>query len=129
MATATAPRNDLYLSVLAGRAITALADLASDPSDWNNRIENDLRGGIRYCQAVRAQGGRALGKVPSGGWNALKRSVEKSPETGASSTDTSAESERVERFLSELVSNKERRPEMANLVAAIEFLGKTATDR
>jgi hypothetical protein len=75
------------------------------------------------------QGGRVLRKVPSGGWNALKRSVENSPETGAHSTDISTESARVERILSELVSNRERAPEMAELVAAIEFLGKTATDR
>jgi len=129
MATATAPRNDIYLSVLAGRAITALADLAGDPSTWNDRIESDLRGGIKYCQAVRAQGGRVLSKTSAGGWNALKRSVENAPEADASSTDISAESERVERFLSELVSNKERTPKMADLVAAIEFLGKTATDR
>ena len=54
MATATAARNDIYLSVLAGRAITALADLAGDPFAWNDRIERDLRGGISYCEAIRA---------------------------------------------------------------------------
>lgn len=128
MATATAPQKDMYLSVLAGRAITALADLAGGPAAWNDRVEKDLRGGILYCQAVRAQGGRVLGKVPSAGWNALKRSVENTPEARASS-DISAEAGRIESFLSDLVSNKERTPEMAELVAAIEFLGKTATAR
>ncbi|MBZ5679018.1 MAG: hypothetical protein LAO24_02815 [Acidobacteriia bacterium] len=128
MATATAPRNDLYLSVLAGRAVTALADLAGNPTTWNDRIEKDLRGGIVYCQAVRAQGGRVLGKTSSG-WNALKRSVGNASEAAASSTDISAEAERVERYLSDLVSNGDRAPKMADLVAAIEFLGKTATDR
>ncbi|MGA7078639.1 MAG: hypothetical protein WBQ43_05615 [Terriglobales bacterium] len=129
MATATAPQKDIYLSVLAGRAITALADLAGGPAAWNDRVEKDLRGGILYCQAVRAQGGRVLGKVPSAGWNALKRSVENTPEARASSSDISAEAGRIERFLSDLVSNEERTPEMAELVAAIEFLGETATDR
>jgi hypothetical protein len=128
MATATAPRNDLYLSVLAGRAIAALADLAGDPSTWSDRIERDLRGGIVYCQAVRAQGCRVL-RMPSSGWNALKRSVGNTSEAGASSTDISTEAERVERYLSELVSNANRAPEMADIVVAIEFLGKTATDR
>lgn len=128
MATATAPRNDLYLSVLAGRAITALADIASDRSARNDRIEQDLRGGIVYCQALRAQGGRILSRTSSG-WDALKRSIESHPEAGGSSTDMSAEAERVERFLSDLVSNRDRRPDMSDLVAAIEFLRKTATDR
>lgn len=127
MATATAPRNDIYLSVLAGRAITALADLAGDPSAWNGRIEKDLRGGIVYCQALRSQGDRVLSKS-SEGWNALKRSVGNAPDASSPSTDLSAESEKVERFLSELVSKK-RTPEIPELVAAIEFLGKTAAGR
>lgn len=69
-----------------------------------------------------------LGKTSSG-WNALKRSVGNASEAAASSTDISAEAERVERYLSDLVSNGDRAPKMADLVAAIEFLGKTATDR
>jgi len=128
MATATAPRNDLYLSVLAGRAISALADLAGDPSTWNDRIERDLRGGIVYCQTVRAQGILVLRK-PSSGWNALKRSVEDISEGAASSGDVSAEAQGVERYLSELVSSANRAPQMADLLVAIEFIGKTATDR
>lgn len=128
MATATVPRNDLYLSVLAGRAITALADLAGSPSTWNDRIERDLRGGIVYCQALRVQGGRVPARVSSG-WNALKRSVANASEAGVSSTDVAAEVERVEQYLSDLVSNRDRVPQMADLIAAIEFFGKTATDR
>jgi len=128
MATAAAPRDDIYLSVLAGRAITALADLAAGPAAWNERIERDLRGGITYCEAVRTQGVGLLNKAPLG-WNALKRSVGNGPEAAASSTDISVEAEKFERFLSDLVSNKDHAPEMAELVAVIEFLGKTATDR
>jgi len=128
MATATAPRNDIYLSVLAGRAITALADLAAEPSAWNERIEKDLRGGIVYFQAVRAQGGGVLSRTSSG-WNALKRSVGSTPGVGASSTDFSAAAEKFERFLFELVSNRKHAPQMSELVEVIEFLGKTATDR
>jgi len=129
MATATVSRNDIYLSVLAGKAITALADLADAPSVYDERIERDLRGGIAYCQAIRAQRGRILGRSPLGGWNALKRSVGNAPEGSSASADISTEAERVERFLSELVSSKGRTAEMAGLVAAIDFLGKTAADR
>lgn len=128
MATTAAPRGDIYLSVLAGRAITALADLAAIPSAWNERIEKDLRGGIAYCEAVRTQGVGFLSKTPLG-WNALKRSVGNAPEAAASSTDISVEAGKFERFLSDLVSNRNRAPEMTELVAVIEFLGKTATDR
>lgn len=128
MATAAAPRNDAYLSVLAGRAITALADLAGDRSAWNDRIEKDLQGGITYCVAIRTQGARVLGGTPVG-WNVLKRSVENAQESGADPTDICAEAEKAERFLSDLLSNKNRTPQMADLVAVIEFLGKTAIDR
>jgi hypothetical protein len=128
MATAAAPRGDIYLSVLAGRAITALADLAAVPSAWNDRIEADLRGGITYCEAVRTQGVGFLSKAPLG-WNALKRSVGNAPEAGTSLVDISVEAGKFERFLSDLVSNRDHAPELAELVAVIEFLGKTATDR
>jgi hypothetical protein len=128
MATAIAPRNDMYLSVLAGRAITALADLASDSPVWNDRIDSDLRSGIAYCEALRSHGGKALRNSASEGWNALKRSVQDTPDAGSSSIDITAESGKVERFLSQLVASRQV-PEISELVAAIEFLRKTATDR
>src|SRR5271157_3890444 len=112
MATAIAPRNDIYLSVLAGRAITALADLASDRAVWSERIEKDLKSGIAYCVALRSRAGRVLRDSGSDGWNALKRSVQSNASTNSSSSDDTDQSERVERFLSELVASK-RVPEVA----------------
>lgn len=128
MATATAPRNDIYLSVLAGRAVTALADLAGDPLAWNERIENGLRDGVVYCQAVRARGGRILSRSSSEGWSALKHSVENTPDSSSTLPDVCDESEKVEYFLCQLASRKHT-PEIHELVTAIEFLRKTATDR
>lgn len=127
MATAVAPRNDIYLSVLAGRAVTALADLAGNPSLWNERVEIGLRDGIAYCRALRARGGRLLSRNLAEGWDPLKRSIENTPDTGTS-TDVRSESERVEHFLHQLASRKHA-AEIPELVIAIEFLRKTATDR
>jgi hypothetical protein len=126
MATATAPRNDVYLSLLAGHAVTSLIDLASDPPTWNGRVEGGLRDGIRYCQAVRARGDTSLGSS-SEAWSPLKRSVEK-PDAGPTPASACAESERVEQFLS-LVAARKHKPDIPELVSAIEFLRKTATDR
>ena len=59
MATATAPRNEVYLSLLAGRAVTSLIDLAGDPTIWNDRVE-------RACEMVSAtvrRSGRAETRV------------------------------------------------------------------
>lgn len=128
MATAAVPRNDLYLSLLAGRAVTALADLSGDPSAWSARIENGLRDGIVYCQAVRARARRDFGSSFSEGRSALRRSVGSTSDANSVQTDVCAESERMERFFSQLVSRKHR-PEVPELVAAIKFLRKTATDR
>ena len=129
MATAVAPRNEMYLSVLAGRAIAALADLAGDPPVWNERIEKDLRSGIVDCKALRLHGSRVLGNVAPEGWNALRRSVQSTRDTGLPSVDINTESEKVERFLSELVARRRTTPKLAELAAAIEFLRKTATGR
>src|SRR5271157_5857171 len=101
MATAIAPRNDMYLSVLAGRAVTALADLAGDPSAWNERVENGLRDGVVYCRARRARGGGGLSKSLREGWDPLKRLVENSSETGTPA-EVRTESEKIEDFLSNL---------------------------
>ena len=127
MATATVPRNDLYLSVLAGRAITALADLSGDPSAWSARIEDGLRDGVVYCQAVRARAGRDLGFSPEGR-SVLRRSVGGAPAADSVPADVRVESERIERFLSQVVS-RTHLPEVPELVAAIRFLRKTATAR
>jgi|SRR5580704_3763618 hypothetical protein len=126
MATATAPRNDVYISLLAGRAITSLVDLASNPSVWSKRVEVGLRDGIRYCQAVRVRG-RSLRDSPSEAWSPLRRSLQ-GPEADSPSGDECEESSKVERFLAELLLSQ-RTPAIPELVEAIEFLRKTATER
>lgn len=129
VAATTIPRKDIYLSVLAGRAVTALVALAADPTAWNELIQTGLHDGIVYCQAVRLRGGRVLSRGSSEVWSKpLKRSVENAGDKGSTTTDIFAESEKLERFLSQIAS-RGRTPKIPELVAAIEFLRKTATDR
>jgi hypothetical protein len=128
MATAATPRSDIYLSVLAGRAVTALARLAGDPSAWNESVENGLQDGIVFCRSVRARGPRALSRKSAEGLNMLRRSVESARDVGQNKGRVSVPSEKVENFLLELVSRK-RKPQIPELVEAIEFFRKMATDR
>ncbi len=128
MATITAPRTDVYVSLLAARAVTALVNLASDPASWSERIEDGLRDGVRYCQAVRALGAEIFADDPSETWSPLRRAVDGAPDANPPSENVSDESKRIEAFLSGLLS-REQKADISKLVEAIEFLRKTATQR
>jgi hypothetical protein len=119
MATATAPRNDVYLSILAGRALTALADLAANSSAWSDHLQKELESGVEYCQAIRAYRHNPPVGARVEGQKALRRLA----------TDDNQESpvrhlgsdcDQVERLLRELLA-KSRKPEPAELLAAIKF--------
>ncbi len=118
MATATAPRNDVYLSILAGRALTALADLAADSSAWSERIQRELESGVEYCEAIRTC--RAV--PPAGGHiegqSALRRLATEDSRESSTERPTS-DCEAVEVLLRELL--KSRKAEAAELLAAIKF--------
>ena len=130
MAAASAtPRRDMYLTVLAGRAVTALGRLATDTSAWNEEIESGLRDGISYCRAVRLKAPAVLnGATFEKSTSALKRSVEDLTEHSLATDEISAESERVEEILRQVIS-RQCTPDLRELMLAIEFLRKTATDR
>ncbi len=125
MATATAPRNDVYLSILAGRALTALADLAADSSAWNERIQKELESGIEYCQAIRAYqpgppvGGRVEGQ------QALRR-LATDDNRESSTARLASDCEDVETLLRELLAQS-RKAEAAELLAAIKFFSKNVS--
>ena len=53
MLVRTDSRNDVYLSLLAGKAVTGLADLADDPHDWNQHTADYLNSGIHFCALIR----------------------------------------------------------------------------
>jgi len=125
MATATAPRNEVYLSLLAARALTSLVCLAGDPSAWNQRIEDGLQDGIRYCQTIRARG-RPFLVGSSSAPSPLRRLVDGAPEADSVSSDD--DSQKVEQILSDILS-KTRKAQLPELATAIEFLRKTATER
>jgi hypothetical protein len=126
MATAIAPRTEVYLSLLAARAVTSLVRLAGDPSAWNQRIEDGLQDGIRYCQTIRAQARPDLVGRSSRAPSPLRRLVDDDPEGESDSSDD--DSKRVEQILCDILS-KTRRAQLPELAAAIEFLRKTATER
>jgi hypothetical protein len=124
MATATAPRNDVYLSILAGRVLTALADLAENPAVWSDRIQKELQSGLDYCRAIQAYqtdlpvGGRverqqALRRLATG--DGLEPSAGR-PAVGCDD---------VEALLRDLL-DRSREPEPAELLAAIKFFSKDA---
>jgi hypothetical protein len=118
MATATAPRNDVYLSILAGRALTALADLAADSSFWSERTQKELESGVEYCRAIRrceivpSVGGRLEGQ-------ALRR-IATEDNREAPGERQASECDAVEGLLQELLA-RSRRAEAAELLAAIKF--------
>jgi hypothetical protein len=123
MATAAAPRNDVYLSILAGRVLTALADLAADPAAWSGRIQKDLESGVEYCKAIRAHKPDVAGRQAQGR-EALRRlaphDVEDAPQRHKPS-----DCDDVETFLQELLarSGNANRDE---LLSAIKFFAKDA---
>lgn len=43
---------EVYLNLLASRAVTGLVQLARDPSAWNAAIEADLEKGVTFCDAL-----------------------------------------------------------------------------
>ena len=122
MATATVPRNDVYLSILAGRVLTALADLAADSSAWSERIQKELESGIEYCQAIRAYPPNPAGGDSVQQHQALRRLAtddnQESPTKSQASDCSDAEA-----LLSELLA-RSRKPEPAELRAAIKFFSK-----
>lgn len=128
MATAIAPRSEVYVSLLAARAVTSLIRLANDPSDHSARVQDGLRDGVRYCQAVRSLGGGIFVSNSSDAWSPLRRAVEGSADSGFDSCEVCAESRKIELFLLDLLSGK-REAATSELVEAIEFLRKTATQR
>ncbi len=123
MATATAPRNDVYFSILSGRVLTALADLAADSSVWSERIQKDLEGGVEYCQAIRAYRPTPAGDRV-GGQQAVRRlrtEADDNPEPLAGHPVSDCDN--VEALLRALLA-RSRRPEPAELLAAIKFFVK-----
>ena len=43
---------DVYLNLLASRAVTGLMHLARNPQAWNSTIEADLEKGVEFCDAL-----------------------------------------------------------------------------
>lgn len=123
MATATAPRSDVYFSILSGRVLTALADLAADPSAWSERIQKDLKGGVEYCQAILSYQPVPAG-ARVGGQQALRRLATQADDNRDSPAQRLAsDCKEVEALLLGLL-DRSRKPEPEALLAAIKFFVK-----
>lgn len=57
MATIVPSQNEVFLALLAGRAVTALSCLAEHPEIWNDDIEKGLRDGVKFCGYIRVSEG------------------------------------------------------------------------
>jgi len=127
VATAAAPRSYVYLSLLAGRAITALADLAEEPKVWNDQIRKGLEDGIAYCRAIgEARTSTPLANRRSGTQRSFKRlAIHDGKELSAACA--ASKCKEVERLLTQLLS-RSREPKTSELVVAIEFLTRNASD-
>jgi hypothetical protein len=124
MATAAAPRNDdVYLSILAGRVLTALADLAADSSAWSERIEKDLESGVEYCQTLRVC--RSAPSRARGGEQQDLRHLATQTDDGRDSPARRLDSDckEVEALLLGLLA-RSHKPESEELLAAIKFFVK-----
>lgn len=117
MATVPAPRSDVYLSLLAAKALTALADLAGNPAAWDDGIKTGIESGIEYCEACRTVLSRRAAKTPNG--PGFKRRAIDSGEI-PSTISTPSECDRVKTLLSQILSGK-RTAVMSELNEAIDF--------
>jgi hypothetical protein len=122
MATAIVLHNDVHLSILAGRVLTALADMAADSSAWSERIQRELESGLEYCQAIRAYQANPPVGARVGRQQALRR-LATGDNSESSAERTASGCDGVEALLRDLLA-KSRKPEPAELLAAIKFFSK-----
>src|SRR5438552_7299825 len=108
MATAATPRRGVYLSLLAGRAITALADLSERPTAWSEQIRRGLEDGLEYCRTISDLGiGPATGNRRPETRPTFKRLA--AQESKASVTCAVSGGKDIERLLTQLLS-RSRKP-------------------
>lgn len=116
MAAVPLPRSDVYLSLLAAKALAALGDLTDDPCKWNDRIQMGLGSGIEYCDAY----GSVLASRSEAGDDrrGFKRRATNSGEVLASG-DPEPKCEKVKQLLIEMLSGKKAAAD--ELDVAVEF--------
>lgn len=122
MAAATTPRNDVYLSFLAGRVLTALADLATDPGTWSEQIKKELLSGVEYCEIIRKSRPDLRQMYGGGGHQALRRLATKNGQQ-PSEEHAPSECDSVEQSLRDLIAQS-RVLEPAEILDAIKFFAE-----
>jgi hypothetical protein len=112
------PRNDVHLSILAGKVLTALADLAADSTAWSERLRAELESGMEYCRAVSASRPPVAVVGPVDLEQAVRRLATDESQQPARALIPDCRD--VEVLLRDLLAQS-RRPEPAELRAAIKF--------
>ena len=120
---AVAASNDIYLALLAGRAVTALAKLASDPRSWNDETTQDIRDGLAFCEAVSDTERAADERIPEFAQTLKRLTAGVVPAEAPVSRD---EVDRTTVYLRELLEGK-RQPLTEELSRAVDFFCRASS--
>lgn len=119
--------NDVYLSLLATRAITGLAQLAKDPGRWDDKVEEDLKKGMTFCESLdtgtesptaKQNDHLKLLRKLTASLGPVTRTLYVSPE----------EIRQTKSYLSELLQ-RTREPKLNELINSINFFSKATSGR
>jgi len=120
---AVAASNDIYLALLAGRAVTALAKLAADPRGWTDETTQDIRDGLAFCEAVSDTERAADDRIPEFA-QALKRLT-----AGVMAAEARVSRDEIDRttvYLKELLAG-ERQPLADELSRVMDFFSRASS--
>jgi hypothetical protein len=119
--------NDVYLSLLATRAITGLAQLAKDPSRWDAKVQEDLKKGITFCESIETDTEDAGGKQN----DQLKLLRKLTANLGPVSRTlyvSPIEIRQNKDYLVQLL-DKQREPKLEDLISSITFFSKATSGK
>ena len=118
----TSTTNDeVYLSILASRAVTGLAQLAEHPDQWPVNIpESDLQKGVAFCESVAGQSDIAAADIQEPLAQILHR-LTAEMSTVRPNVNVSQEQIRyTEEFLKGLLA-RQNQPSLEDITNAINF--------
>jgi len=124
---ATVTPSEIYMSLLAGRAVTGLAQLATAPLTLNSEIRHDLQEGIKFCEFIRQRPDDGIkGSSIEQFEPILKRLTAELTEIRGATLVSPDEAESTKKYLLDLVSAT-RTPTIPDLVEALNFFFKASS--
>ena len=116
--------DDVYLSILASRAVTALAKLAENPDqrpdEWPVAIKSDLEKGLAFCESVSGQDATAAQDAEEPLGPILRRLTAEMSTMRSGIRVADDEIRSKKEFFKQLVA-LERRPSLQEITDAINF--------